>query len=319
MLKNQTTILIPAFQEERFLRQCLESAVPQADCVLLGDNASTDGTEAICREFVHQYKHVHYVRHETNVGAVQNIVRLASRVETEFVLQIGAHDLLPDRYVATLKNLLDDNPDSVCAYGNCSRIEQDGTVSKTLDFANVHAGMRDDDPYIRVATFFRGKQPCDLIFGLFRSVTAIPILLELKQIAGCDHILPVAALLDGKFVHTSATAYLRRMVHPNDTDKDYMTRIVGDHSSTRMPRDFTAAGMQILDRVWKHHDNQQNLSPEQEKAFKELLFQIALKFDTPTAHPFWTGVFVLRRLWRKWCKAFKCKVIPGYAERKNLK
>ena len=317
MKQNQTTVLIPAFNEERFLRRCLETVVDQADCVIIGDNASTDDTEAICREFVDRYKHIRYIRHETNVGAVRNLIRLANLVETEYVLQIGAHDELPANYMATLKNLLRANPDAVCAYGKCSRLEWDGTISKTHDFANVHTGMMDDDPYIRAVTFFRGKQPYDLIFGLFRSDSAIPIFMEMKQIAGCDHFLIVAALLDGKFLYTPETAYLRRMVHPNDTNKDYMKRIVGDNSSKKMSRDFTAVGMQIRDRVWKHHNDQQNLSPEQEKGFKELLFQIALKFDTPVGHPFWDCVFILRRLWRKGCKSIKCMIIPGYAKRKN--
>jgi glycosyltransferase involved in cell wall biosynthesis len=292
--------------------------VDQAECVIIGDNASTDGTEAICREFADKYKHIQYFRCETNIGSVQNLVRLAHKVETEFVLHIGAHDVLPDNYVTTIKNLLNENPDAVCAYGNCSYLELDGTVSKTLDFASVRTGMLDVDSYIRAATFFRGKQPCDLIYGLYRSDTVIPIYKEIKQIAGCDHFLVVAALLDGKFVHTPGTTYLRRMMHPNDTDKDYMARIVGDNSPKKLSRDYSAAGKQILDWVCKHHI-QQKYSPEQEKTYQELLYQIALKFDTPTTHPFWNCVFFLRKLWRRWCKLVKCKFVPGYAERKNCK
>ena len=179
------------------------------------------------------------------------------------------------------------------------------------------ADMLADDPYIRAASFFRGNQPWDLIFGLFRSKSVIPILIEQKQIAGCDHFLVVAALLEGKFLYAQETTYLRRMMHPNDTDKDYMVRIVGDNRSKNMSRDYTAVGKQILDWVWEHRYNEK-IHPEQEKTFKELLFQMALKFDTPTAYPFWNCMFFLRRLWRKFYKFIKYKFVPGYAERKNL-
>ena len=319
MTPDQTTVLIPAFNEERFLRQCLDSVVNQVDCVIVGDNASTDGTGAICREYANQYKHMRYIRHVTNIGSVQNLAYLASLVDTEFVIQMGAHDELPGNFVSTLKELLRANPDAVCAYGNCSYLELDGTVSKTLDFASVHAETTNDNPYIRAASFFRGNQPWDLIFGLYCSKSVIPILMELKPIAGCDHFMVVAALLEGTFLHAPETTYLRRMVHPNDTDKDYMARIIGEnHHSSKMSRDYTAVGKQLLDWIWKHHDNQKNLTPDQEKAFRKLLFQMAFKLDTPQGHPFWDGVFFLRKLWRRWCKFIKCKIIPGYAERKNL-
>jgi glycosyltransferase involved in cell wall biosynthesis len=318
MKPNQTTVLIPAFNEERFIRQCLESVVNQVDCVLIGDNASTDGTAAICREYADKYKHIRYIRNETNIGSVQNTVSLANLVDTEFIMQMGAHDKLPDDYVSTLRNLLNANQNAVCVYGNCSYLECDDTISKTTDFVPVRAGMIDDNPYIRGASFFHGNQPYNLIFGLFRSVSAIPIFLELKPIAGCDHFLVVAALLEGKFLYTPETAYLRRMLHPGDTDKDYMTRIAGDNSSKKISRDYTAVGMQMHDWVREHYGNQKELSPSLEKAFKELLFQMALKFDTPTTHPFWNSVFFLRRHWRKGCKYLKCMFVPGYAERKNL-
>ena len=313
---SKTTLLIPVFNEEQFFRHCLESAVNQVDHVIIGDNASTDGTEAIGREFADKYQHVQYIRRDTNVGAAENLARLAQMVKTEFVIQIGAHDELPENYIATLKNLLNANPDAACAYGNCSWLELDGTISQALDFASVRTGMLDDDPYRRAASFFYGKQPCDLIFGLFRSSSAIPIFAETKPIAGCDHILVVAALLDGKFVYAPDTTYLRRMVHPNDNDKDYMTRIVGERSSQRMSRDYMAAGKQIVEWCWKHHDRQ-NLSSAQKKDFRKLLFQIALKFDTPIGHPFWDSAFFLRGLWRKLSKLLKYKLLPGYAKKKG--
>jgi glycosyltransferase involved in cell wall biosynthesis len=42
--KGKVSVVIPVYNEERFLRQCLESVVNQADRVIIGDNASTDGS-----------------------------------------------------------------------------------------------------------------------------------------------------------------------------------------------------------------------------------------------------------------------------------
>lgn len=313
--KDKVTVVIPVYNEERFLRQALESVVDQVDCVVIGDNASTDGTEAICREFAEKYPHVRYFRNEENLGSVENCIRCCQLVETEFMFHVGGHDLIPPNYVAELKTTLLNNPDAVCAHGNCSWLGLDGTVSKTCDFASVRTGMLDDDPYVRAASFFCEKQRCDLIFGLYRSDSALPIFAELKPILCCDYFILVAALLDGKFVYTPKTTYLRRMVHPKDTTRDSMERLAGNHAS-KLFHDYDDIGKQILDRVWEHR-NRATLSREQEKAFRALLFQIALKLDTPVDCPFWDSVFSLRKWWRKWCKTIKCRLIPGYAKRKG--
>jgi hypothetical protein len=156
-----------------------------------------------------------------------------------------------------------------------------------------------------------------LIFGLYRSSTALPILTEMKAITGCDHIIPVASLLDGKFAYAPETTYLRRMVHPKDSDQNYMERIAGANAAEKMSRDYSEAGKQMFNWIQKHRE-QQNLSREQEKTYKALLFQMAWKFDTPTGNPFWDSIFFLRERWRKHFKIFKCKFVPGYAKRKGL-
>ena len=311
--KNKVTVVIPAYNEERFLRQALESVVEQVDCVLLGDNASTDGTEAICREFAEKYEHIRYIRHDTNIGGVANMQYLVNLVETEYMFHMGAHDLLPDNYVSTLKTLLNVTPDAICAYGNYSWIKPDGTIFRTFDFAPVREKMLDDDPYVRAAAFFHGVQShlCWLIFGLFRSSTAIPIFTAMKPISGCDHLVPVAALLNGKIVHAPETTYLSRLVHLADVDqpvytmrkdKNYMKRIVGQDDSKKLSRDYSEIGKQMLDWVRKHREKQ-DISREQEKTFKKLLFQIKfstlllqLRFDTPFVSAF---LDIVEKVWRK--------------------
>jgi hypothetical protein len=96
-----------------------------------------------------------------------------------------------------------------------------------------------------------------------------------------------------------------------------MERIVGENATQKFTRDHSATGKQLFDWLQKHRDKQ-GFSSGQEKAYKELLFQMALKFNTPTGNSLLDAVFSLRGFWQKYFKAFKYKIIPGYAKRKGL-
>ena len=77
------SIGVPVYNGENYLRQALESITNQTYRnleILIADNASTDGTEAICREFAARDERIRYHRHPTNLGALsQPRVRACSQ------------------------------------------------------------------------------------------------------------------------------------------------------------------------------------------------------------------------------------------------
>src|SRR5215813_5507947 len=73
------SIGLPVYNEERFLRETIESLLAQdfQDFeLIISDNASSDGTEKICREFVVLDRRVRYERSEANRGAFVNFDRV---------------------------------------------------------------------------------------------------------------------------------------------------------------------------------------------------------------------------------------------------
>jgi glycosyltransferase involved in cell wall biosynthesis len=71
----RVSVGLPVRNGANYLREALDSLLSQtlADFELvIGDNASTDGTEAICREFAARDDRVRYVRHDTDIGAPRN-------------------------------------------------------------------------------------------------------------------------------------------------------------------------------------------------------------------------------------------------------
>ena len=69
------SIGVPVYNGERHLRAALDSALAQDYPnleILISDNVSTDGTEAIARHYIRSDSRVRYWRNPVNIGAVKN-------------------------------------------------------------------------------------------------------------------------------------------------------------------------------------------------------------------------------------------------------
>ena len=65
--KELVSIIIPIYNVEKFLRQCLETVVtqtyPHLEIILVNDG-SPDQSEAICKEFFKKDTRIRYIRQE---------------------------------------------------------------------------------------------------------------------------------------------------------------------------------------------------------------------------------------------------------------
>src|SRR5688500_5450428 len=74
----RVSVGVPVYNGERYVARSIEALLAQtfADFeLIIADNASTDGTEAICRAYVMRDPRVSYHRSPTNVGIVANFNR----------------------------------------------------------------------------------------------------------------------------------------------------------------------------------------------------------------------------------------------------
>ena len=77
-------VCIATYNQESFIAQAVESALMQV-CdqpirIYIGDDASTDGTQAVCERYAAQDKRIVYVRREKNMGLVDNTIDLYRRI-----------------------------------------------------------------------------------------------------------------------------------------------------------------------------------------------------------------------------------------------
>lgn len=96
---------MPVFNGEAFIEGALTSLLGQTTGdfkLLISDNASTDGTEDICREFTRSDKRIRYQRNETNVGPYANFRQTVHDADTSHFMWAAHDDLWEPTFVAEM-------------------------------------------------------------------------------------------------------------------------------------------------------------------------------------------------------------------------
>src|SRR2546426_6424374 len=115
----RVSIGLPVFNCDPLLRQAVDSLLTQTYSdfeLVISDNASTDGTEAICREYAAKDHRVRYYRGERNRGAVWNWNRVFELSGGEYFKWAAHDDLCAPDYVERCVEVLDRDPSVVLCY-----------------------------------------------------------------------------------------------------------------------------------------------------------------------------------------------------------
>ncbi len=142
------TIAIPTWNRATFLRLNLVQLATQLKGhtqsveILISDNCSTDGTQAVVNEFSQKGLQIRYTRNSENIGSDCNIAQCFNEAEGRYVMILGDDGLLVDGALSLLLALLEKNNYgvlSVGAYGyeNDFRREQPGGGFRLREFSNI--------------------------------------------------------------------------------------------------------------------------------------------------------------------------------------
>jgi len=117
------SVLTPFYNEEPFLRECIESVLAQSYTnfeLVLVDNASTDGSRAIAEEYVRRDKRIRLAASGEHVGVMDNLNRAAREIspQAQYVKYCFGDDWIYPACLEQMVAKLEANPKvgSVCAY-----------------------------------------------------------------------------------------------------------------------------------------------------------------------------------------------------------
>ena len=112
-------VCIATYNHQTFIEQCVRSALEQVCdeplCVYIGDDASTDKTDTVCRRLAAADKRVRFFRHSSNIGLVNNTLELYRQIMSdgcEYIAMLDGDDYWTDPNKLQLQiNYLRSHPD----------------------------------------------------------------------------------------------------------------------------------------------------------------------------------------------------------------
>ena len=107
-MNNSIGIIVPVYNCEKYLRECLNSIVNQDslfDEIIIVDDGSTDGTSDIYLEYVNNYAQIRIIKQDNKGPAVARNIGLKNCV-SDYICFLDSDDYLALNYVAKIKSKL---------------------------------------------------------------------------------------------------------------------------------------------------------------------------------------------------------------------
>lgn len=218
----RVSIGLPVWNGEKYIRSALDSVLQQdyADFeLIISDNASTDATESICREYAAKDSRIRYYRNEKNIGATRNFNRVFELARGEFFKWITHDDEIADSFIRRCMETFQEAPsDTVLVCSRSQVSDSDGDV-----FTISQLGMKTSPkPACRLASLISTSPQGHPhpIWGVIRSKTLQKT--RLHRTVWADHILLAELAMLGNFVEVPEDLQMWRM-HPQNAMKVYRT------------------------------------------------------------------------------------------------
>lgn len=118
--KPKLSIGMPIYNAEKFLRNRLDSILSQPFFefeLIISDDASTDSTSDICREYLSKDKRIRYIRQEQNIGMSANFYFVLHQANTEYFFWAAQDDLTITGFIEKNIKALENNKKLICSTG----------------------------------------------------------------------------------------------------------------------------------------------------------------------------------------------------------
>lgn len=214
----RVSIGMPVYNGEKYIEEAIRSNLAQTyeDFYLyIADNASTDRTEEICRDFASDDKRIKYIRNEKNLGASRNYSVCFEPAKSEYFRWSNADDVIEQSLIEQCIQFLDENKDYVLVYGKTKIIDLDG---KLIEYYDDMLNLEQESAYDRFKFFLGNIGLSNILYGLMRRLPLSKTAL-LGNYTASDINLIGEFTLYGKYKELGDYLFCRRM-HPEASSWD---------------------------------------------------------------------------------------------------
>ena len=194
------SIGIPVYNGERSISQALDALRAQTYEhleLVISDNASTDRTGEICRQYMAEDQRIKYFRNPINVGVYENFRRLVILATGEYFMWAAADDLKPSTAVERCVQAILRNDRAVAAHGIILIRTADGKES--AEYSN-EISLVDTSVATRIRNFTRGLRHNGMLFCLYKRAALLQA--WLGNHVGQDYLLCLQMCLLGPMEYT---------------------------------------------------------------------------------------------------------------------
>jgi glycosyltransferase involved in cell wall biosynthesis len=204
------SIGLPVYNGGRWLPRAMDDLLNQTFGefeLVISDNASTDATEEMCRQFAAQDRRIRYVRQPVNVGINANHNIVFAHARGELFKWAAVSDMCHRELLAKCVGVVRSRPDVVLCYPKTRLIDgQDaviGDYSENLD-------LQDERPSVRGSQLL-GRLALNVPFHGVMRTSALAAVMPLRLYMGSDMALMFALVVSGKYVELPEFLFQRRM------------------------------------------------------------------------------------------------------------
>lgn len=113
----QITVLIPTYNQEKYIGRCLRSLLDQSvDTklyeILVIDDGSTDLTSYALSQFIGNASNIRVITHSTNKGLPATLNTGIINARGKYIVRVDSDDFVNTNYISFLHYYLEENPDS---------------------------------------------------------------------------------------------------------------------------------------------------------------------------------------------------------------
>ena len=243
------------YNSEQHIGQALDSLLAQDYEhfeLIIADNASTDRTEKICREYAARDKRVRYYRNQRNMGVVWSANRLLELSSGEYFKWAGSYDYVAPSFISACKHILDNDPRVVLAYPLARFVNGNGEaigeiMPEIIDTRGLRASAR------VLVVLSKMQKAAFQLYGLFRT-SALRRCRPLSTVIGNDMVLIMEISILGAIALVPEVLFYNRELGPVLTEDERIASSLlklDPDAWKRKHRPFWEVGIQHLMGTWR--------------------------------------------------------------------
>lgn len=219
--KPRVSIGLPVFNGEKYIKQALDSILAQTYQnfeLIISDNASTDETQQICREYAKKDSRIRYYRNAKNIGAARNFNRVFELSSGEYFKWAAYDDVLAPEFLSRCISVLDQDSSVVLCHSKTGCIDENGVFLGIDDHETINDLRK---PHERFGVILN-RNLCWMIFGVIRADV-----LRMTRLMGdyirADWNLLAEISLYGRLYEVPEVLFFRRHHRQAYTNKYYLS------------------------------------------------------------------------------------------------